>query len=283
MRQHGLPWEPPVALISGGECTVTVRGNGHGGRCTEFLLSLAVDLNGADGIHALADVSTEIPFSGITAIIGPNGAGKTTLLNVVTGFLRPDSGHCFLGGHEITGLPPHRIAQLGVARTFQDLRLILQVSVLENVLLARPRQRGERLLGAILHFGVEQEESRNREEAMQLLQYVGLDKMASELAGELSYGQQKLLTLVCCLATEAKVLLLDEPVSGVHPEMASQILSLLRRLRRKGKVIIFIEHDISAVREVADHVMVMDEGKVIAQGTPRDVLERPEIMEAYLA
>jgi len=236
-----------------------------------------------DGIHALAHVSTEIPSSGITAIIGPNGAGKTTLLNVLTGFLRPDSGRCFLGSREITHLAPHRIAQLGFARTFQDLRLILQVSVMDNVLLARPRQRGERLLSAILRFGVEREESQNREEAMRLLRFVGLDKMASHLAGELSYGQQKLLTLACCLATEARILLLDEPVSGVHPEMASQILRLLRQLRIDGKLVVFIEHEISAVREVADHVIVMDEGKVIAEGAPGDVLERPEILEAYLA
>jgi ABC-type branched-subunit amino acid transport system ATPase component len=236
-----------------------------------------------DGLHALQDISTEIPSIGISAIIGPNGAGKTTLLNILTGFLRPDSGRCFLGSREITHLAPHRIAQLGVARTFQDLRLIRQVSVLENVLLARPHQRGERLLGAVLGFGVNQEEYQNQEQATQLLKFVGLDKQAHDLAGELSYGQQKLLTLACCLGTEATVLLLDEPVSGVHPEMASQILSLLRELRADGKVVVFIEHEISAVREVADHVIVMDEGKVIAKGTPGDVLERPEILEAYLA
>lgn len=236
-----------------------------------------------DGVQALANMHLEFPESGIVAIIGPNGAGKTTLLHVLTGFLRPDAGHCFWGGREITRLTPHRIARLGVARTFQDLRLILQVSVLENVLVARPDQRGERLLCALLRFGVEAEEGRNREEALRLLRFVGLEAKAYEPAGTLSYGQQKLLTLACCLATGARTLLLDEPVAGVHPEMVMHILGLLRKLSQAGKLVIFIEHDLAAVREVADHVLVMDEGKVIAQGSPREILEQPEIMEAYLA
>lgn len=236
-----------------------------------------------DGVHALVDLHLQLPPSGITAIIGPNGAGKTTLVNVLTGFLRPDAGRCFLGEHETTHLPPHLIARLGVARTFQDLRLIFQVSLLDNVLLACPRQQGERLLTALLRSNVAKEEAQNREAAMRLLRFVGLEERASELAGELSFGQQKLLTIACCLATEARILLLDEPVAGVHPEMVSRILDLLRQLRENGKLVVFIEHDIGAVREVADHVIVMDDGSIIAQGPPREVLERPEIMEAYLA
>lgn len=236
-----------------------------------------------DGVSALNDVSVEIPSSGITAIIGPNGAGKTTLLNILTGFLQPNAGRCFLDGREITHLAPHYIVGLGVARTFQDLRLVSQISVLDNVLLGRPHQRGENLVNAVLRYRVAQEEAQNQEEAMRLLQLVGLANEASRPAGELSYGQQKLLTLACCLATEARILFLDEPVAGVFPALASQILALLRQLRNEGKVVVFIEHDISAVRQAADHVIVMDEGKIIVQGRPADVLERPEIMEAYLA
>ena len=235
-----------------------------------------------DGVQALKGVSFNFPSKGIIAVIGPNGAGKTTLLNIITGFLRPNAGCCFLGEREITRFSPHRIAQLGITRTFQDLRLILQVPVLDNVMLARPNQHGERLLWSLLRFGVAAEEARNREEAMRLLRFVGLGEKAAQLAGELSYGQQKLLTLACCLATEARILLLDEPVAGVHPEMVAQILDLLRQLRDEGKLVVFIEHDISAVRQVADLVIVMDEGKVIAQGPPDVVLEQPEIMEAYL-
>ena len=235
-----------------------------------------------DGTRALAEVSVEFPSSGIIAIIGPNGAGKTTLINVLTGFLRAESGRFFLGERELTGLAPHRIARLGVARTFQGLRLISQVSVLENVLLARPNQKGERLLHALFRFGVAAEEARNHDEAMRWLKFVGLDSAAKELAGELSYGQQKLLTLACCLATDAQILLLDEPVAGVHPDMVSKILNLLGQLRDKGKQIIFIEHDIASVRQVADMVIVMDHGKIIAQGKPNEVLKKPEIMEAYV-
>lgn len=234
------------------------------------------------GVRALANVSLEFPTSGIVALIGPNGAGKTTLLNVVTGFLRPSVGQVFLGESELTYLQAHRIARLGIARTFQDLRLITQVSVLENVLVARPNQKGERLWRALLRFGVAVEETKNHEAAMHWLKFVGLDRAAKHLAGELSYGQQKLLTLACCLASESPILWLDEPVVGIHPEMVERILGLFQELRTLNKLVIFIEHDIASVRKVADSVAVMDHGKIIAQGKPGDVLERPEIIEAYV-
>ncbi len=235
------------------------------------------------GTQALRDVRLEFPSTGIMAIIGPNGAGKTTLLNVLTGFVRADAGQSFLGERELTHLPPYKISRLGIARTFQDLRLISQVPVLENVLLAGPNQKGERLLPALLRYGVAREEARNRDEAMRWLRFVGLKEKAHEAAGELSYGQQKLLTLACCLAAEGRILLLDEPVAGVHPEMSSKILDMLRQLRKQGRLVVFIEHDIVAVRQVADMVIVMDEGRIIAQGKPNEVLERPEIIEAYVA
>jgi ABC-type branched-subunit amino acid transport system ATPase component len=235
-----------------------------------------------DGTQALWDVQVGFPPSGIVAIIGPNGAGKTTLLNVLTGFLRPEAGEVFLGTLALTRLPSHKIARVGIARTFQDLRLISMVPVLENVMLGRPNQTGERLLPALFRFGVTAEETRNRGEAMRWLRFVGLDGAMNKMAGELSYGQQKLLTLACCLATDARILLLDEPVAGVHPDMAERILGLLRQLRDMGKLVVFIEHDIASVRQVADSVVVMDEGRVIAHGKPSEVLERPEIMEAYV-
>jgi ABC-type branched-subunit amino acid transport system ATPase component len=236
-----------------------------------------------DGVRALDGVTLDFPAEGIAAIIGPNGAGKTTLLNVLTGFLRADSGKCCVGERETTRLPPHRIARLGVARTFQDLRLITQVSLLDNVMLARPHQRGEGFFSALFRLGVAAEEERNRAEAMRLLRFVGLEEKAEDLAGEISYGQQKLLSLACCLATDARILLLDEPVAGVHPDMRDHIIALLRNLSGAGKAIVFIEHDLAAVRQAADHVIVMDDGKVIAQGHTSEVLERPEILEAYLA
>lgn len=235
-----------------------------------------------DGVHALIAVSADFPAHGITAIIGPNGAGKTTLLNVLTGFLRPDSGRCYAGELETTNVAPHQIARIGIARTFQDLRLITQVSVLENVLVASPNERGERFFSALVRVGVAREEATNRKLAIGLLNLIGLDTHADELAGELSYGQQKLLTLACCIATQSRILFLDEPVSGVAPQMVVQIIELLRKFSHQDKTIIFIEHDIEAVRQIADHVIVMDDGKIVTQGSPAQVLDRPEIMEAYL-
>jgi branched-chain amino acid transport system ATP-binding protein len=234
------------------------------------------------GVNALVNVSLEFPSSGVIAIIGPNGAGKTTLLDVIAGFLRPDSGRVFLGDNELTRLPAYRTARLGISRTFQELRLITQISALENVLLGRPNQRGERIWRALSRLGVAASERENCDEAMRWLRFVGLDGVADYPAGTLSYGQQKLLTLACCLATGSQVLLLDEPFSGVHPEAVRRIRDLIRDLRDLEKMIVFIEHDIASVRDVADQVVVMDHGKIIAFGPPSDVLERPEIVEAYV-
>jgi ABC-type branched-subunit amino acid transport system ATPase component len=235
-----------------------------------------------DGVRALTNVTLEFPASGSVAIIGPNGAGKTTLLNILTGILRPDCGGAWLGDHSLLGKQAHEIARLGVARTFQELRFVGHLSVLENVMLARPNQSGERLLYALLRVGTAREEETNKTEALKQLQFVGLADAATELAGELSYGQQKLLTLACCVATNANILLLDEPVAGVHPEMIGRILGVLRRLRDSGTQILFIEHDIASVRQFADVVVVMDQGRVIAHGKPSEVLEKREIMEAYV-
>ena len=233
-------------------------------------------------VQALAGVGIEFQ-PGVTAIVGPNGAGKTTLLNVLTGFLKPDRGRCLLDARDITGLSPDRIARMGIARTFQDLRLIMQVSVLENVLLAMPPERGERLLWAVFGGGRAATEETAREQARGLLRRVGIEEKASSLAGEISYGQQKLLSLTCCIASCASIVLLDEPVAGLDVAVASQVMNMLRRLGSDGKITVFIEHDISAVRHVADVVVVMDEGRIVAQGLPEEVLTRPEIAEVYLA
>lgn len=235
-----------------------------------------------DGTVAIDRLTLSLPARGVLAIIGPNGAGKTTLLDVVTGFRRPDIGKVLLRDLDLTGLSPHRIVRAGIARTFQDLRLIQLISVLDNVMLARQNQKGERLWRALTRVGVRSEEQANRSRALELLEFVGLAGEATRLAGALSYGQQKLLTLACCVATEADILLLDEPVAGVHPDMAAKILGLLEELGRDGRLIVFIEHDIPAVKRVAERVIVMDHGKVIADGSPDDVLERPEILEAYV-
>jgi len=234
-------------------------------------------------VEALAGVDLTFRPGAITALIGPNGAGKTTLLNVLTGFVQADAGSASLNGVALKGLAPDRVARLGIARTFQDLRLIRAVPVLDNVMLARPRQRGEHLLRALSRIGVAPEEAANRAESLRLLELVHLRECVEMRAGELSYGQQKLLALACCLATDARVLLLDEPVAGVHPGVAEQVFAVLRRVRAEGRLVIFVEHDLAAVRELADVVVVMEGGRVIAEGPPDQVLERPRVLEAYLA
>ncbi len=236
-----------------------------------------------DGVVALERVSLRFAAGSVTGIIGPNGAGKTTLLNVLTGFLRPDTGRWFVAEQEVTGLAAHRINRMGLARTFQELRLISELTAIDNVMLARPLQRGEQLFRALLRIGMAREQAANRNSAARLLDLVGLGSKRHDLAGTLSFGEQKLLTLACCMANQPRILFLDEPVSGVHPKMLETILDILDELRRDGRSVVFIEHNISAVRDLADTVVVMDEGRVIAEGVPDEVLNRPEILEAYVA
>ena len=234
------------------------------------------------GSFALNGATAEIQGARTTAIIGPNGAGKTTLLNILTGFLAADSGQCFLGERKITGMSVEAIARLGLVRTFQEVRLIRQVSVLENVLLAQPRQRGERLGTVLLRSLWRSDEVRIREVALDWLGMAGLMGKKSLLAENLSYGQQKLLSLAMCLAADAKILLLDEPVAGVDPEMKDRILRVLREVRKETTTIVFIEHDLDVVRRAADEVIVMEAGRVLLKGAPEDVLESREVLDAYV-
>lgn len=233
------------------------------------------------GVEAVSDVSLALPAAAMIGIIGPNGAGKTTLLNVLTGFLPPDRGRCFIGGMETTNAPAHEIAQLGVARTFQDLRLVRGVSALENVLLADPTRVGEGVVRSMIESRRARRQAEDR--AMNVLDRVGLSEKATSVARELSWGEQKLLTIACCVATQASILLLDEPVAGVSPVMMERITLLIRELRREDRLIVFIEHDMETVSALAETVVVLDEGKVIAVGPTNDVMGLPEIAEAYLA
>jgi len=236
-----------------------------------------------DGLKAVDDFSFSLAKGKIAALIGPNGAGKTTAFNIITGFLEREAGEVFLNERKITGFAPYQIVRSGITRTFQDLRLIKGLTVVENLLLARQKQSGEHFLSAVARRKrVKIDEQKNCEAALGLLDFVGLADKKSDLAGALSYGQQKLLALACCLATEANLLLLDEPVSGIHPNMIEKMLSLITQLVSNGKTILFIEHNIEAVMEVADHVIVMDAGRKIAEGTPQVIKDSPEILEAYL-
>lgn len=235
-----------------------------------------------NGVRALSGTSVEfMRSSGITAIIGPNGAGKTTLVDALTGFLRVDSGRSFLGAVETTRLRPDQVARLGVARTFQEERLSWRESVLDNVMVAIPSS-GERLYRALIGIGQRGEHESIQAQALDALRVVGLHEHGQTLASNLSYGQQKLLALARCLATDASWLILDEPVAGISPPLVDSLLKTLRLIAKEDRAIVFIEHDIRAVREVADAVVVLDEGRVVACGPTRDVLARDDVLEAYL-
>lgn len=236
-----------------------------------------------NGVQAVADVSFRIESGTITSLIGPNGAGKTTLFNIICGYTEPDKGYIALEGVKLNGSAPYARASQGIGRTFQNLRIIGKVSVLDNVMLAFGNHVKSGFWKALGRSISSKEEKENRSKAFEHLEFVGLAEMAHEPAGSLSYGQQKLLSLACCLALDAKLLMLDEPVAGVNQETIVRILTLLQKLKGKGRTIFFIEHNIDAVMDLSDRLIVMDEGRIIADGVPSVVKENPAVIEAYLS
>lgn len=235
------------------------------------------------GVRAADNVSLGFGNGKITCLIGPNGAGKTTLFNIITGFLRPDAGSVLYCGKDITNLNPWQVARRGVGRLFQDVRAFNRMTVLDNVLMAFKRQIGESaLMSVLIPWKVASEERALIERAGSLLEFVGLTENANDLSEVLSYGQQKLLVIARLLAADHDVLLLDEPTAGVNPQYVKVLLDLIRRLARRGKTVVIIEHNMNVVIEVADWVYFLDRGQVTSFGMPSEVLADPDVRTAYV-
>ena len=237
------------------------------------------------GLVAVSDVDFSIPPRSIVSIIGPNGAGKTTFFNVLTGLYKPTTGTIVFGGRDVTGERPDKITSLGIARTFQNIRLFATMSALENVLVGQHARMRAGLLGSILRPPwVVSEERRVREHGRELLAYVGLEPVAfDELAVNLSYGDQRRVEIARALASEPQLLLLDEPTAGMNPQESATLTDFMETLRDdRGLTILLIEHDMQVVMNVSQRITVLDHGEKIAEGPPEEVRRDRRVVEAYL-
>ncbi len=235
------------------------------------------------GLQALSDVGLEIREGEIYGLIGPNGAGKTTFFNVITGLYMPDSGNFVLQGQPYEPSAVHKVAEAGIARTFQNIRLFGDMTAIENVMVGRHVRTRTGVFGAVLKTaGQRREEAQIRQRALELLEYVGIERYADFRARTLSYGDQRRLEIARALATEPKLLALDEPAAGMNATEKLTLRDLLAHIRADGRTILLIEHDVKLVMGLCDRVTVLDYGKVIAQGTPGHVQRDPAVIEAYL-
>ena len=235
------------------------------------------------GLKAVDQVNLTIHEGEIVSVIGPNGAGKTTFFNVLTGVYPGTRGHILFNGDSIRGLPCHEIVARGVARTFQNIRLFPDMTALENVMVGRHSRTSQFLLGPLLRTRAFMEEEEATEaRAKELLDFVGLKTLGNDRARNLAYGAQRRLEIARALASDPKLLILDEPTAGMNPTESRDLVTLVRKVRERGVTVLLIEHQMRVVMDISDRVFVFDYGVKIAEGTPREVVSNPRVVEAYL-
>jgi branched-chain amino acid transport system ATP-binding protein len=236
------------------------------------------------GIRAVRDVSITIEQGSISSIIGPNGAGKTTLFNLLTGIYKPNDGKILFNGRDITGLRPDQVNAAGIARTFQNIRLFSNMSVLENVIVGAHSRLNVSLWRTLLSTpGFRRQEVEVREKALRLLQFVGLVGKGDEISRNLPYGDQRRIEIARALASDPKLILFDEPTAGMNPNETEDAIALFRRVRDNlGVTVVLIEHDMRVVMNISEHIDVLDYGAKIAEGTPAEIRANPRVVEAYL-
>jgi branched-chain amino acid transport system permease protein len=263
-----------------GEGTLPIRAGRSAG---QMLLEVEGVSKSYGGVRPARDVSLRLTAGHIHALIGPNGAGKSTLINILSGIVRPDAGRVRFRGRDITGAAPHRICRLGIARSFQNLRLFRDLSVLDNVLLGQHGRMRNGFLASLLGLPLaRREEAQARERVEAILRFLGLSHVAALPAGSLPYGLQRRVELARGLASEPELLLLDEPAAGLNPQETAELGALLRRIRDQGITILLVEHHMDLVMAISDHIVVLDYGEKIAEGTPAAVQSDRRVTEAYL-